>query len=100
MLDSSFSLLLQAHVEQWIDFSTTAVDAPLCSWVYPLLGFMPFDKKVGGALQKQGLVQNLMGLKTPLCSYMRAFPAVLHSKKHAWNPCQLHLMCGCCRQPR
>ena len=73
MLDSSFSLLLQAHVEQWIDFSTTAVDAPLCSWVYPLLGFMPFDKKVGGALQKQGLVQNLMGLENPIVFLYEGF---------------------------
>lgn len=40
--------LLQAHVEQWIDFSTTEVDAPLCSWLYPVLypSHFPHDQKV------------------------------------------------------
>jgi elongation factor 1-gamma len=34
-----------AHVEQWIDFFTTEVDPPLLSWVSPLFGFIPYDKK-------------------------------------------------------
>ncbi len=37
---------MQALVEQWIEFSTLNIDAPLSSWVYPLLGFMDYDKKV------------------------------------------------------
>ena len=39
---------LQAQVEQWIDFSTISIDAPVQSWVYPLLmpSFFPYDKKV------------------------------------------------------
>ncbi|KAL0019967.1 hypothetical protein WJX79_010697 [Trebouxia sp. C0005] len=36
-----------AHVEQWIDFSTTEIDAPLCSWLYPLVypSHFPHDQK-------------------------------------------------------
>ncbi len=39
---------LQAQVEQWIDFSTISIDAPVQSWVYPLLmpQAFPYDKKV------------------------------------------------------
>lgn len=35
------------HVEQWIDFCTLEIDAPLCSWVYPLImpEYFPYDKK-------------------------------------------------------
>jgi len=44
----SFAANLQAHVEQWIDFSTTEIDAPLCSWLYPLVypNHFPHDQKV------------------------------------------------------
>ncbi len=44
----SFAANLQAHVEQWIDFSTTEIDAPLCSWLYPLVypSHFPHDQKV------------------------------------------------------
>lgn len=34
-----------AHIEQWIDFSSNEIDAPLNSWVLPLVGLMPYDKK-------------------------------------------------------
>jgi elongation factor 1-gamma len=36
-----------AQVEQWIDFSTISIDAPVQSWVYPLLmpQAFPYDKK-------------------------------------------------------
>ncbi|CAL8463238.1 g2772 [Coccomyxa elongata] len=34
-----------ALVEQWIEFSTLNIDAPMSSWLYPLLGFMDYDKK-------------------------------------------------------
>ena len=36
----------QAQVEQWIDFTTTELDSPLLSWILPLLGHWPYDKKV------------------------------------------------------
>lgn len=36
----------QALVEQWIDFTTTELDAPLLSWILPILGHWPYDKKV------------------------------------------------------
>ncbi len=44
----SAELLLcsQALVEQWIDFTTTELDAPLLSLVLPILGHWPYDKKV------------------------------------------------------
>lgn len=40
--------ILQAHVEQWIDFSTTEIDPALCSWVYPIKypGMFAHDHKV------------------------------------------------------
>lgn len=34
-----------AKIEQWIDFFTGEVDAPLLSWVLPLLHVWPYDKK-------------------------------------------------------
>ena len=45
--EAQSTIWLQAHVEQWIDFSTVEVDAPLCSWIYPLKypGHFPYDKK-------------------------------------------------------
>lgn len=33
-------------MEQWIDFTTTELDSPLLSWILPLLGHWPYDKKV------------------------------------------------------
>jgi hypothetical protein len=29
----------------WIDYSSNEIDAPMSSWIYPLLGIWPFDKK-------------------------------------------------------
>lgn len=45
---SATHVSVQAHVEQWIDFATTEVGAPLDSVLYPLLypGYFPHDKKV------------------------------------------------------
>lgn len=34
------------QVDMWIDWSTNEVDGPLSSWIYPLLGYFPYDKKV------------------------------------------------------
>lgn len=34
-----------AVIEQWIDFVSNEIDAPLLSWVLPLLGYGPYDKK-------------------------------------------------------
>lgn len=36
----------QALVDSWIDYSTTEIDIPLLSWVYPYGGIAPYDKKV------------------------------------------------------
>ena len=30
----------------WIDYSTNEIDNPLSSWLYPVLGYYPYDKKV------------------------------------------------------
>lgn len=32
-------ICLQAHIEQWIDFSATEIDASIGRWLYPRLGF-------------------------------------------------------------
>ena len=29
----------------WIDYSSNEIDGPMSSWIYPLLGIWPFDKK-------------------------------------------------------
>jgi hypothetical protein len=34
--------LFQAHIEQWIDFATTEVDANIGKWLYPRMGFYPY----------------------------------------------------------
>lgn len=36
------SLIEYAHIEQWIDFSATEIDANLARWLYPRLGFYPY----------------------------------------------------------
>lgn len=49
-LDGALSNLrrFQAKVDQWIDFATLSIDAPLLSWVSPLMfpEAVPYDKKV------------------------------------------------------
>lgn len=44
----SYFGMLQARVEQWIDFSTLSIDGPASSWIYPLVmpQYVPYDKKV------------------------------------------------------
>ena len=37
---------MQAQVEQWIDFTTQEVDAPMLSWFLPIIGYMEYNKKV------------------------------------------------------
>ena len=46
VVTTAWVLARQAQVEQWIDFTTTELDAPLLSWILPLLGHWPYDKKV------------------------------------------------------
>ena len=36
----------QAQVEQWIDYSTLELDAPLMSWILPILGYWDYNQKV------------------------------------------------------
>lgn len=38
------SALDLGHIEQWIDFCTNEIDAPLLSWVLPLKGVWPYNK--------------------------------------------------------
>lgn len=33
----------------WIDYSSNEIDAPLASWIYPLWGLWPYDKKARAA---------------------------------------------------
>ena len=37
---------MQAQVEQWIDFTTQEIDAPMLSWFLPIIGYMEYNKKV------------------------------------------------------
>ena len=39
-------LSTQGQVEQWIDFTTQEIDAPMLSWFLPIIGFMEYNKKV------------------------------------------------------
>lgn len=34
-----YSLFLQAHVEQWIDFATLEIDTNILRWFIPRIGF-------------------------------------------------------------
>ncbi|KAK7265508.1 hypothetical protein RJT34_33128 [Clitoria ternatea] len=36
------SLIEYAHIEQWIDFSSTEIDANLSKWYYPRMGYFPY----------------------------------------------------------
>ena len=36
---------MQAQVEQWIDFTTQEIDAPMLSWFLPIIGYMEYNKK-------------------------------------------------------
>jgi hypothetical protein len=35
----------QAQVDMWIDYSSNEIDGPMSTWIYPLLGIWPYDKK-------------------------------------------------------
>ncbi|KAL5199687.1 hypothetical protein ABZP36_020890 [Zizania latifolia] len=37
------SLIEYAHIEQWTDFSATEVDANIARWLYPRLGYGPYN---------------------------------------------------------
>lgn len=58
-----------ACVEQWLDFGQNEVQAPLASWLYPLLGFRPYDKaredKAKAQLKKALLVLEKVLAGTP-----------------------------------
>jgi len=36
------SLIDYAHIEQWMDFAATEVDASIGKWLYPRMGFYPY----------------------------------------------------------
>lgn len=48
--DSAWLGCGQAQIEQWIDFSTLELDAPLLSWFLPIAGFWDYDKKASRCL--------------------------------------------------
>ena len=35
---------MQGEIEMWIDFSSASLDAPLRSWIMPLLKVLPYDE--------------------------------------------------------
>lgn len=37
------SLIEYAQIEQWIDFATTEIDPSIARWLYPRLGFVPYN---------------------------------------------------------
>ena len=42
---------MQGQVEQWIDFTTQGIDAPMLSWFLPIIGFMEYNQKVSDCLR-------------------------------------------------
>jgi len=36
----------QAHIEQWIDFSSLEIDANMLKWFAPRMGYAPFSAPV------------------------------------------------------
>lgn len=55
---------LQGRVEQWIDSISNDVDAPLMSWILPLMGIWSYDKKV--RVEVLGSIQMMQFTITPL----------------------------------
>ena len=53
---------MQGQVEQWIDFTTQEIDAPMLSWFLPIMGFMEYNKKVPGCTPCAS--HNLMHMNT------------------------------------
>jgi hypothetical protein len=49
-LPLDFFCSVQAHIEQWIDFSTTEIDVNIGKWLYPRLGFYQYVAAVGVAV--------------------------------------------------
>jgi elongation factor 1-gamma len=41
---------VQAHIEQWIDFSATEIDVNIEKWLYPRLGVYQYVAVVGVAM--------------------------------------------------
>eukprot|EP00002_Diphylleia_rotans_P002112 TRINITY_DN112_c0_g1_i3.p1 TRINITY_DN112_c0_g1~~TRINITY_DN112_c0_g1_i3.p1 ORF type:complete len:441 (-),score=94.77 TRINITY_DN112_c0_g1_i3:337-1659(-) len=35
-----------AQVDQWIDYASNEIDTPAGMWVYPILGYLPYDRRV------------------------------------------------------
>ncbi|KAK9908313.1 hypothetical protein WJX75_005835 [Coccomyxa subellipsoidea] len=57
-----------AVVEQWIEFCTLELDAPLASWIYPIMGYMEYNKKKEEAAIAM-LKKNLGVLNTYLATH-------------------------------
>ena len=57
---------MQAQVEQWIDFTTQEIDAPMLSWFLPIIGYMEYNKKVRPLQQYISLSLHQDYIKTDL----------------------------------
>ncbi|KAK2982197.1 hypothetical protein RJ640_024942, partial [Escallonia rubra] len=69
--DSSFfgsSLIEYGHIEQWIDFATTEIDANIARWLYPRLGFGVFLPPASEEAAIAALKRSLGALNTHLAS--------------------------------
>jgi hypothetical protein len=40
------SFFESAQIDQWIDFSANELEPPAAMWIYPIRGYMTFDKEV------------------------------------------------------
>ncbi|KAG0481849.1 hypothetical protein HPP92_009933 [Vanilla planifolia] len=52
------SLIEYAQIEQWMDFATTEIDPYIGRWLYPRMGFFPYNaqsEEIGIALLKRAL---------------------------------------------
>jgi len=104
-------------VEQWIDYSATALDLPIANWVYPVLGYMPFnpgmtkkakdDVSMGLALLDGHLLRRsyLVGHQVTLadivmvCSLHRPMSMVFDAKFRAQFPNVTRWFTTCINQP-
>jgi len=43
-LTGNGSIVEEAAVDQWCDFSANSIELPACVWWYPAAGYMPFQK--------------------------------------------------------
>ena len=59
---------MQGLVDAWIDYSTCEIDAPLMSWLLPLMHIMDFNKQV---LSSHPCSRLLSGLLQPMSAALK-----------------------------